>query len=152
MEAIKSTGRNWMYIISVAALFPPHVYCQLFILAPAQLPICCHQLHSCTCSAIQGSVNQIFLVLLFICSWALSVAYGTRARVENKALGNRSTTTIQIYQYLVCYILLGVIHKLRHTLRGGRGRRSMTLCGKGGGILNFVTSHFKNSIKAILHI
>ena len=43
------------------------------------------------------------------------------------------------------------IHKLRHTLRGGGGRRSVTLCDKGGGILNFVTLHFKNSIKAILH-
>ena len=28
----------------------------------------------------------------------------------------------------------------------------MTLCDKEGGILNFVTSHFKNSIKAILHV
>ena len=29
----------------------------------------------------------------------------------------------------------------------------MTLCDKeGGGILNFMTSHFKNSIKAILHV
>ena len=35
---------------------------------------------------------------------------------------------------------LGVIHKLRHTLRGGGGRRIVTLCDKGGGILNFVTS------------
>ena len=25
----------------------------------------------------------------------------------------------------------------------------LTLCDKGGGILNFVTSHFKNSIKVI---
>ena len=32
------------------------------------------------------------------------------------------------------------IHKLRHTLSGG------------GGILNFVTLHLKNSIKAILHV
>ena len=39
-----------------------------------------------------------------------------------------------------------------HVKRGGGGRRSVTLCDKGGGILNFVTSHFKNSIKAILHI
>ena len=31
------------------------------------------------------------------------------------------------------------------------GRKSVKLCDKGGGILNFVTSHFKNSIKAILH-
>ena len=46
----------------------------------------------------------------------------------------------------------GGIHKLRHTLGGGGGRRSVTLCEKGGGILNFVTSHFKNSIKAILHV
>ena len=43
-------------------------------------------------------------------------------------------------------------HKLRHTLRGGGSRRSVTLCDKGGGILNFVTSHFKNSIKAILQV
>ena len=29
----------------------------------------------------------------------------------------------------------------------------MTLCDKGGGgILNFVTSHFKNTIKVILHV
>ena len=47
---------------------------------------------------------------------------------------------------------LGAIHKLRHTLRGGGHRRSVTLRDKGGGILNFVTSHFKNSIKAILHV
>ena len=45
--------------------------------------------------------------------------------------------------------LLGGIHKLRHTLREGRGS---TKFDKGGGILNFVTSHFKNSIKATLHI
>ena len=53
---------------------------------------------------------------------------------------------IQIFTYI-----LRAIHKLRHTLRGGGGRRSVTLSGKGG-ILNFVTSHFKNSIKAILHV
>ena len=47
---------------------------------------------------------------------------------------------------------LGAIHKLRHTLRGGGGRQSVTLCEGGGEILNFVTSHFKNSIKAILHV
>ena len=32
------------------------------------------------------------------------------------------------------------------------GHRRVILCDKGGGILNFVTSHFKNSIKAILHV
>ena len=44
------------------------------------------------------------------------------------------------------------IHKLRHALRGDGGvRRSTTLCDKGGeGILNLVTTHFKNIIKAIL--
>ena len=52
---------------------------------------------------------------------------------------------------LVRWGQLGAIQKLRHTLRGGGGRRSVTLCDKGEGILNFVT-HFKNSIKAILHI
>ena len=46
----------------------------------------------------------------------------------------------------------GAIHKLRHTLRGGGGQQSVTLCDKVDGILNFVTSHFKNSIKAILHV
>ena len=30
------------------------------------------------------------------------------------------------------YNPLGAIHKLRHTLREGGGRRSMTLCDKGG--------------------
>ena len=29
-------------------------------------------------------------------------------------------------------VILGAIHKLRHTLRAGRGRRSVTLCDKGG--------------------
>ena len=42
-------------------------------------------------------------------------------------------------------ISLGAIHKLRHTLRGGGGRRSVTLCDKGGRILNFVTSHFNTT-------
>ena len=28
----------------------------------------------------------------------------------------------------------------------------MILCDKGGGILNFVISHFKNSVKAIIHV
>ena len=46
----------------------------------------------------------------------------------------------------------GAIHKLNHTLKGEGGRRSMTFCDKGGGILNIVASHFKNSIKAILHV
>ena len=31
------------------------------------------------------------------------------------------------------WITLGAIHKLRHTLRRGGGRRSVTLCDKGGG-------------------
>ena len=42
--------------------------------------------------------------------------------------------------------------KITSHVQGGRDRRSVTLCDKGGGILNFVTSHFKNSIKAILHV
>ena len=58
-----------------------------------------------------------------------------------------------ILDYLTSTLTLGAIHKLRHTLRGGGGRRSVTLFDKeGGGILNYVTSHFKNSIKAILHV
>ena len=37
-------------------------------------------------------------------------------------------------------------------VKGSRGsRQSVTLCDEGGRILNFVTSHFKNS-KAILHV
>ena len=45
------------------------------------------------------------------------------------------------------------IHKSCHTLQGGGGgRESVTLCDKGAGILHFVTSHFKLSIKAILHV
>ena len=40
---------------------------------------------------------------------------------------------------------------MSHIKGGGGGRRSVTLCDKGG-IQNFVTSHFKNSTKAILHI
>ena len=35
-------------------------------------------------------------------------------------------------------------------IKGG-GRRNVTSCDKGG-ILNFVTSHFKNSIKTILQV
>ena len=45
---------------------------------------------------------------------------------------------------------LGGIYKLRHTLRG-RGSTKCDIVIQGGGILNFVTSHSKNSIKAILH-
>ena len=33
-----------------------------------------------------------------------------------------------------------------------RGHPLITSHVKGGGILNFMTSHFKNSIKAILHV
>ena len=42
------------------------------------------------------------------------------------------------------------IHKLRHTLRG-RGSTKCDIVWQGGDP-NFVTSHFKNSIKAILHV
>ena len=41
---------------------------------------------------------------------------------------------------------------MSHVKGGGGDRRSVTLCDKGGRILNFATSHFKNSIKAILHV
>ena len=42
---------------------------------------------------------------------------------------------------------LGGIHKLRHTLRGAEGVDEVRHCvTRWGGILNFVTSHFKNSI------
>ena len=47
--------------------------------------------------------------------------------------------------------MLGRIHKLRHTLRGGGGQRSVTLCDKGGSYPKFCDITFKNSIKAILH-
>ena len=50
---------------------------------------------------------------------------------------------------------LGVIHKLRLTLRGGaEGVDQVWHCVTrgGGGILNFVKSHFKNIMKAILHV
>ena len=47
----------------------------------------------------------------------------------------------------------GGIHKLRHTLRGAEEVDEVLHCvTRGGGVLNFVTSHFKNSIKAILHV
>ena len=38
---------------------------------------------------------------------------------------------------------------MSHVKGDGGGRRNVT---RGGGILNFVTSHFKDSIKAILHV
>ena len=41
---------------------------------------------------------------------------------------------------------------MSHVKGGGGGQRSVTLFDNGGGILNFVTSHFKNSVKAILHV
>ena len=42
---------------------------------------------------------------------------------------------------------------MSHLKGGGGGRRSVALCDKGGGgILNFVKPHFKNCIKAILHV
>ena len=79
--------------------------------------------------------------------------------------GKTPLTSGNLYKNLKCQIyktvLLfaaelfrwGAIHKLRHTLRGWGGRWIVRLCDKGrGGILNCVTSHFKNSIKAILHV
>ena len=38
---------------------------------------------------------------------------------------------------------------MSHVKGDGGGERSVT---RGGGILNFVTSHFKNSTEAILHV
>ena len=49
--------------------------------------------------------------------------------------------------------VLGGIHKLRHTLRGAEGVDEMWhYVTWGEGILNFVTSHLENSIKAILNV
>ena len=48
---------------------------------------------------------------------------------------------------------LGGIHKLRYTLREAEGVDEVWHCGtRGVWILNFVTSHFKSSINAILHV
>ena len=44
----------------------------------------------------------------------------------------------------------GGIHKIRHTLRGSEGSTKCDIVWQGGGrILNFVTSHLKNSIKSV---
>ena len=71
--------------------------------------------------------------------------------------------SVHVFDKLTLFILSSTNTKLdktcwnkysqgTHTLRGGGGRRSVLLCDKGGGILNFVTSHLKNSIKVTLHV
>ena len=79
---------------------------------------------------------------------------GLKGTISEQALETYLMTNDLLWKSYGFNSHLGGIHKLRHTLRAdGGGRRNVTLCDKGeGGILNFVTSHFKNSIKATLHV
>ena len=79
-------------------------------------------------------------------------ALGTTCRFKGKR-----NIQVKIFHHTILYgssikvSCIWGIHKIHHTLRGGR--RGSTKCdivwqGRGG-ILNFVTSHLKNSTKAI---
>ena len=54
---------------------------------------------------------------------------GTQSKVR---IANFLSSSFPIENGLKEGYAIGAIHKLRHTLRGGEGRRSVALCDKGG--------------------
>ena len=98
-----------------------------------------------------------FISLPGVCA-ILGTSFGGKRAHLRRWLFTQPSSTVWWSQMckapgIISLLPLGGIHTLRHTLRGRRGSTNCDIVRQGGGgVLNFVTSHFKNSIKVILHV